>query len=255
MDYIILRLTGMFRKKQRNITSYLLGSFVGAMMLTLFMISPVRLGIVGKIAAYFAVSFLMCMVTFGMKNGKDNLKSWICLYLMAFGAGGIMNSIYFHTDMKLSTFFLSAGISWMILKSTVNAVHTYMSRTGTQNDIVEVTLFHKGKSISLPALFDSGNSLTEPISGMPVHIIETMTAENLIKEEGGDTQEKIRLVPYHSLGKEDGMMTAFLCDKLVLRVKEKEIDLGATYLAIYTGNLCGGKKYKMILNRSIKKWL
>lgn len=269
MDYVILRITGMLRKKKIHTTSYLLGSFCGAAMLTLLITAPVDFGVIGKVTAYFAVSFFMCMVTFGRKNGRDNVKSWLCLYAVAFTAGGILDAIYFYTNfplmtkhlfqgaylknMSIFTFFISAGISYLGLRGAVKVMQVRMGRTGKKDDIVEVILFHRGVTREVRALFDSGNSLKEPISGAPVHIVDLQTAESILTE--GGTEEKLRLVPFHSLGKKEGIMTAFECEKMEVIIKGDKIDLGPAYLGIYRGELCAGKKYRMILNRSINQWL
>ena len=50
-------------------------------------------------------------------------------------------------------------------------------------------------------------------------------------------------------------MTAFECDEMELTVKGNKIKLGPAYLGIYRGELSAGGKYRMILNRSINKWL
>ena len=225
MDFMVLKLAGLIRKKKIHTTSYLFGSFFGAAVLTLSVMCPVDLGIAGEIVVYLVVSYLMCMIAFGRTGWKENLV----------------------------TFLVLAGISYAVISTGVRIVQIKQQKTGTLDDIMEVVLRNKGRTETVLALFDSGNSLLEPISKAPIHIIDLQTAENILGK--GGTKEKIRIIPYHSLGKSNGVMTAFECDEMELTVKGNKIKLGPAYLGIYRGELSAGGKYRMILNRSINKWL
>ena len=262
MDYIILKITGMLLKEKKiHTTSYLMGAFSGAGILTLNIIFPIKFRIINQLFAYFVISFVMCIVTFRKKSIKENIKICLYLYVIAFLSGGILNAVYFYTNfqmmmkgMNFITFTASAGISYLMLNSIVHIMKIKMGKTGNKEDIMEVILYHRGVSKKVNALFDSGNSLKEPISGKPVHIVDYETADSILKG-GQETQEKIRIIPYNSLGKKNGLMTAFECEKVIINIKGNNIDIGSAYLGIYRGELCAKGKYKMILNRSIDTWL
>lgn len=261
MDYIILRITGKLLKKKIHTTSYLLGAFSGAAILTLNIIFPIKIRIINQLFAYFVISFIMCILTFGVKCIKENVKTWIYLYVIAFFSGGILNAVYFYTNIQMilkgmdfTTFMAAAGISYLAMNYIIHAVRVRMGRTGNKDDIMEVMLCHRGVTQRVNALFDSGNSLKEPISGAPVHIVDYETAGSILKG-GQETEEKIRIIPYNSLGKKDGIMTAFECEKVVVNIKGNNIDIGPAYLGIYRGELSAGGRYRMILNRSINTWL
>lgn len=248
MDWMILGVTGKILKKRIPATSILLGALVGAAALTLNIMYPIKNSWLNHIFAYGVISFFMCAITFRPVTWKEGVKSWICLYIVAFVMGGIMNAMYF------CNFYVAVGISYLGVCGSIYFLRIRMGRTGNAEDIVEVTICHKGETETVRALFDSGNSLKEPISGAPVHIIDYITADNILK--GGEkTEEKIRVVPYHSLGQKAGIMTAFQCEKMMIVTKNGNVDIGPAYLGIYRGELSAGKKYRMILNRSIDKWL
>lgn len=261
MDYIILKITGKILKKKIHTTSYFLGAFSGAAILTLNIIFPIRIKIINQLFAYFVISFIMCILTFRLHSMKENVEACLLLYVIAFLSGGILNAIYFYTNfqmilksMNVTTFIIAAGISYLVMDWIVRIVRIRMGRTGVRDDILEVFLYHKGITSKVNALFDSGNSLREPISGAPVHIVDYETADSILKG-GRGTEEKIRVVPYNSLGKKDGIMTAFECEKVVVNIKGNKIDIGPAYLGIYRGELSPEGKYRMILNRSINTWL
>ena len=109
MDFMVLKLAGLIRKKKIHTTSYLFGSFFGAAVLTLSVMCPVDLGIAGEIAVYLVVSYLMCMITFGRTGWKENIQSWLAMYGMAVCTGGIMNMAYFRFRLNLVTFLVPCG--------------------------------------------------------------------------------------------------------------------------------------------------
>jgi len=262
MDYILLKITGrLLKEKQIHTTSYLFGAFSGAGILTLNIIFPIKFRIINQIFAYFVISFIMCIVTFRKKSIKENIRICLYLYIAAFLSGGILNAVYFYTNfqmilrgMNFVTFLVSAFLSYLIINQVIHIIKIRMGRTGAKQDIIEVILCHRGTEQTVHALFDSGNSLKEPISGAPVHIVDCETADNLLAKSL-DIQEKIRIIPYNSLGKKNGIMTAFECERVVINIKGTKIDTGPAYLGIYHGELCAEGKYKMILNRSIDTWL
>lgn len=268
MDYILLKITGkLLKENQIHTTSYLFGAFSGAGILTLNIIFPIKFRIINQIFAYLVISFIMCIVTFRKKSIKENIKICLYLYIAAFLSGGILNAVYFYTNfqmilkgMNFVTFLVFSAFSYLIINYIIHIIKIKMGRTGAKQDIIKVILCHRGTSQTVNALFDSGNSLKEPISGSPVHIVDYETADNLLKkshdiQEKISTNEKIRIIPYNSLGKKNGLMTAFECERVVINIRGTEIDTGPAYLGIYQGELCDKGKYKMILNRSIDTWL
>lgn len=269
MDYLLLRIVGTLRKRQAT-TSYFLGALFGAAGITLSVIHPIPVKLIQNILAYCVISIGMCLLAYGRMSMKELFVTWGMLYFCAFTAGGMISAVYYYTNIpfvigqilsghllrrwNIVIFLAAAVISYLCISMGVKFLQVRMGKTGTREDMIEVTIFHRGVKTEVLALYDSGNSLTEPISGAPVHIIDLMLAEQLLKG-GQQTEEKIRVIPYHSLGKEAGIMTAFECECMEITVKEETVTLGPVFLGIYRGELSAKKKYRMILNRSINKWL
>ncbi len=253
MDFILLKITGKLLKENIHTTSYVWGAFLGATGLLMHVLSPWKRSMVGKIFAYILLSFIMCSISFSVRNIRRLMKIWGIFISVAFITGGMLNAMYFY-NKNLLTFSVLVLLSYIILSRGSEYLRGLLSKTGTENDILNVELHHHGIVVSLKALYDSGNSLSEPISGKEVHIVDYETAYTILKG-GRETEDKIRVIPYRSLGKSDGMMTAFECQELVIEVKGNKISIGPAYIGIYRGALSAGKKYSMILNRSINKWL
>jgi stage II sporulation protein GA (sporulation sigma-E factor processing peptidase) len=83
------------------------------------------------------------------------------------------------------------------------------------------------KELDLIGLIDSGNALTEPLSGLPVMLIDPGLAKGL-------HPEKLRPVPFTALGAE-GVVDAFYPDSVLLEGEKMD-----WFVAIYPGDLdCG----------------
>ena len=67
---------------------------------------------------------------------------------------------------------------------------------------------------TVTALIDSGNSLTEPISGKPVCIVDAQVLETLLEKR----PERFRAIPYHSIGKSRGILEGYLLPELEIEL-------------------------------------
>lgn len=64
----------------------------------------------------------------------------------------------------------------------------------------------------MTGLVDTGNQLTEPLTGRAVSILSPGQAEKLLTA-GWETERGMCLIPYHSIGK-SGWMKAVIADRM-----------------------------------------
>lgn len=81
--------------------------------------------------------------------------------------------------------------------------------------------------IRVSAIVDSGNSLTEPISGKPVCVLDRLTAEKIWEED-----ELYRVIPFRSVGTGRGVLKAYLLPHLYLEQEGPVKELENIYVAI-----------------------
>ena len=129
----------------------------------------------------------------------------------------------------------------------------------TKKDMIcSIKLSINSKIIYLNAIIDTGNFLKDPISKMPVVVVEkeclnglipNKILDNLDKIINGEDVElneyisKIRLIPFTSLGKENGILIGIKADSIVIENEEiKNIIIG-----IYNGHLSKHGKYKALV--------
>lgn len=102
-----------------------------------------------------------------------------------------------------------------------------------------------GKWIETEAFLDTGNQLFEPITEKPVSIIEESVIEVMRPYE---QQAGFCVIPYHSLGKKNGMMWGFTIEEMVIRNALQERKLTEVVVGVYKGRISSDGKYQMILH-------
>lgn len=95
---------------------------------------------------------------------------------------------------------------------------------------VEVT--HRGETARFPAWIDTGNRLTEPLSGQPVLIASAPLVRAVLPERG------YRLVAYGSVGG-GGTLKCFRPDRLYIRSAGRRRAAPETWIAVFPGRLPG----------------
>lgn len=96
----------------------------------------------------------------------------------------------------------------------------------------------------IEALIDTGNGLREPVSNRPVAILDEEVWVNM---KMWMRPEKYKLIPYHSLGKANGLLEAYEVDSICVRGNGEEKQYEKVIIALYKGKVSGKGRYHMIL--------
>jgi hypothetical protein len=138
-----------------------------------------------------------------------------------------------------------AATALVIGMSVFIAVYGKISR---QQSIYKVVLMEKGMSIETNALYDSGNLLTEPISGKAVSIIEKTA---ILNDWMKNTPEKFKIIPYKSVGEEKGVLEGMVIDQLIILDDGKKVVENGAVIALYDGKLSKDGRFQMVLNHNL----
>ena len=163
--------------------------------------------------------------------------------------GAVIKSGVIYIDLPLKLFVALMVISYAGITVFMKILY---SRRFKRRYIIDIT--HNGKKISTSALFDSGNQLREPVTGKGVSLIEWGIAKELLGAEFDYYEieqhaEELRLwaVPYRSVGKEGGVIFAFIADKMFLPDEKKTIE--RAFIGLYDGSF--GSEYHALINAGI----
>lgn len=136
--------------------------------------------------------------------------------------------LYSWVDLRLLLLLIAAGYAALTLVFRRTGRHG-----GGELVKAEVTLW--GEKVTLTALLDSGNTLTDPISNAPVLVAEAERFRQVLppdldpgdpaegaKKLARDGKRGARLLPYRAVGVPCGMLLAAPADRVVLDGREQE---------------------------------
>ena len=131
--------------------------------------------------------------------------------------------------------------------------------------IYPITISYGGKVQSAYGFYDTGNLLTEPVSGRPVSVacpefLESILPEEMkeslkhIKESQGETEstrlEELnpRFVPYRAVGNEKGMLLAVTLEDLCIHTPKEVVHVERPVFAVSEEASALEKECKVLLN-------
>lgn len=209
-----------------------------------------------------AVSAAIVLISFPTKSPKAFLLRLGMFYLVSFALGGACMAVMYFTDIggktgaivKNGAFYMqlplrTVAFSALAAYVLIRAVSFMMKRIRSRK-IYEVTIRMGENVVKTRGLLDTGNSLSEPVSGRPVPVAEWRVVSSLLP--AGCTKdnfiryvppERIKLIPYKSVGNENGVMWAVRADEMSLgdRIVEKPL------VGIYEGML--SEDYGILLHK------
>lgn len=256
MDFLIMLILGIIIKAHNNILRNVLSAITGSIYAVIILILEIKGGVI-YFFTYVVMAEIMLLIAFGKQALRENIKNVIILYAVTFLLNGMINLIYYGfdseksiTDSAKSTYYGKINIFIVLLVAIAACIFAkygkdllveYMKKVCS---LYNVCIFLGNSKIKLTALRDTGNSLMEPVTGKPVCVVE----KDAIRSFDDDNLKYI-LIPYNSVGKQHGLLRAFVADRILVN----DIEIKKVIIGIYEGKLSQSNKYKMILNPDLLK--
>lgn len=281
MNYIILFATGYILKIKlkhiRIIISALIGGIYSILVYTQV------LEIYSNIIMKLILSIVMVYVGFNPKNIKLLFKQIIIFYLTSFVFGGTAfallyfikpEDILIQDGVLIGTYPLKIALLGGIVGFTITVIAFKVVKYRiSKNDMYcEIEIFFGEKSVKLKAMLDTGNMLKDPITRMPVIVVEKdvlyeiipyKILDNLERIIGGDITNdfyeeinveyisKFRVIPFSSLGKQNGLLLGFKAAKVINYIDSNEEEFENIIIGIYDKKLSKKDKYNALLGLEI----
>ena len=240
IDYLLLlsaaRLAGEPLRRVRFALGALLG---GAYAVALFVPG---LEFLSRPMCRLASALLLMLTAYG--GSRRLLRQGLLFLLLTCALGGGVVAIgllgqggltlgkgVYYSSLDLKTVLLSAAVCYGVLTLVFRrlAAHTALS-----GELVPIRLSLAGRHLELTALVDTGNTLTDPVSGQPVMVAEGESLgalfpadhrpghSDLLDPAGGmerlgtgTWRGRFRLLPYRSVGTAGGLLLAVRVDEAV----------------------------------------
>lgn len=255
MNYAVLRMTGILWreccKRRRLFAAALIGAVLSA------------LAVVFRLyAGPWRTVFLNLALELGMTAAgfpKSTLEKWIykaitfCLLsLLAEGSWQIVRG-YLNVSFPFS---MAGGILLPFL-----LIEKALGRWRSSRFLCRVSIILHGNQKTVTALWDSGNQLAVPFTGQPVHIIDYQVIRELLTKEedeelcrmmelcpGQQTSGLFGMIPYRSIGKENGLLPVLKLEGIRIEKDEGITDTPDTLAAVSRRPISQAGAYQMILH-------
>lgn len=195
---------------------------------------------------YMLADLIMVFYTYRVWHVKMLFCSMTCLLSGTLLLGGAITVV--DRVCGLQSGFLVVGCSYAILwirHRWNNRVRAY-----EQSGLCEVMLTIGNKQKKVIGFVDSGNRLREPISHSAVCVAEAEVLDDLLD---WNAIERIRVIPYRSVGRENGILKAYRTDRLdIIHGSGLEERHWNVYVAISEHRLCRDGTYQLIVPENLE---
>lgn len=241
-DFLLLLTVKNIIKCQVSWGRVFLGSIIGAALTCLVIASPFN-GILKLILFHTVVNVIMIKVGLKIHNIVKTIRAIVLLYVVSILYGGLLEifSPYLHTEM------IYFGIALLCAFFIRNMWKIFLEEKRTQNTRCTVILQEGKIQKKITALIDTGNTLTDPVSGEPINIIGKELAKQMWGEK--DQEKGIRYIPFCTI-ENKGIMPVFRIEKMHV-TGNGDIWIHHPVLGVCEGQMSESEEYQMILNPDI----
>jgi stage II sporulation protein GA (sporulation sigma-E factor processing peptidase) len=283
MNWLILHLTAYFSKAEAHKYRIWIGAVLGALYAFVFFFPS--LYFMYSFFMKIIVSMLMIIIVFTPYKFREFVKLIGIFYLISFMFGGaafalfyltdftglLSNGIFYFGNFTLKILIYSGIMAYILIRFCLEYIQVKISREKICIPICIQVENHKSR---LKALLDTGNSLQDPLSKYPVIVVEYNAIKDLlpldvqsILNDSVDVNldliskiittsewiNRFRIIPFKSLGKENGMLIGFKPDCVQLEDKKDNKSISKIIIGIYTKKLSTNGDYSALLHPDILK--
>jgi len=280
MNGFVLWVLSKVMRERRKARWLLLGSGVMALLYTLIIaVEPLRF--VNVVLSSVVILAAGVAAAFHPKGIKPFFKLMAAAYAISFTVGGLGMALFFLTDLPYAIYFIAADwdgftrtVSWQL--ALAGMVFSYLTikfgikmaerYTLKRQMLCNVHVILGDFDCTFDALVDTGHCLKDPISRSPVIIAEFELVKPLLpdvlkvlfyEKQEGDLNvllsireeafyNRIRMIPFTSLGKSNGMLIGFRPDNVI--VEGAASAAPDVVIGIYNDKLCRDGRYSGLLS-------
>lgn len=276
MNYIILFTTAVVLKIKVNHIRLILASLLGGGYSIIAYMGIIK--VYSSIILKIILSVLIIYIAFNPQNIKKMCKDLLLFYLISFVFGGaafaliyiikpqniLMKNGLFLGTYPLKTVMLGAIIAFCII---IGAFAIIKNKISKKDMFCEIEILINQKKIKTKAMIDTGNMLKEPITNVPVIVVEHILLYSCIPKEilnnlkeimGGDFKNipcaiqekyisKLKLIPFSSLGKQNGMLIGIRPEYVKIITDEQEKINKNVIIGIYEKSFTKKGEYQALI--------
>ncbi|MGB4438771.1 MAG: sigma-E processing peptidase SpoIIGA [Sedimentibacter sp.] len=268
IDFILLFITGKLIKKIIIYRRLIIASVIGA----LYVILTAYIGkeFMTYFIVKFSVSILMLMIAYDSKGILANIRVVVCFYITSLIMVGIITSLYYldYDKLTVNAIVLSIFMGYAALHFFFREIK---ARIGKNNYMRSVTIGINNKSKNLRAYIDTGNELTDPMTGKPVVVVNIECIRNILGEDLYDgilffyknkssnyenllninDNVKLRIIKYNTISSIGEKMICIVPDNLEIMDEDKNIINVDAIIGLYPKKISQKDDYDALLFKKL----
>lgn len=209
-------------------------------------------------SAVGALQVALCMATSFrfLSNWCWRCVFWALMGVIAFGIqkSAIQRGIVFVLlQIALLGITMGDGFWTSVLAALVIFLLCMAGNNVQRKKYVSVRIMYDGKQADMLALVDTGNTLTDPVTGLSVLVADRAAAETLVGLQEGQLEHplqtllegkvpRLRLIPYTAIGQQKGMLLGIRPDRVYMDGREC-----AMVIAFAPQQIGQGKQYHALV--------
>lgn len=280
MNYIILFAIGYIMKLKMKQIRIILSSVLGSIYAVLVYLQNIFF--FSNIIVKIMLSIVMVLIAFSPKKMKMFFKEIVLFYLVSFVFGGcaffllyfvkpqnilVRNGVYVGR-YPIQIALLGGIVGFTITQIAFKLVKGKISKKDVLADLI---IYWNEKQVQLKALVDTGNMLKDPISGLPVIVVDKNMLQGIFPKEILDSTEdiingklpkdiflkeqefisKFRVIPFSSLGKQNGLLLGIKIHKVKICFDEIDELVKGVIIGIYDKPLSKNNEYTALVGLDI----
>lgn len=268
VDYFLLYAAGQLSASAISRVRLCLGALLGAACSCSILLPPLPAALnclitIGSCA-------LMTLTAFGFSGWRRFARSMLWVAAVTAGYGGLMLALWLLAEprgliINNGAVYIDIPPELLVLATVVCYAITslysgQMRKRNLMRSRCRVTITNGGSQVSLDAIVDTGNLLTEPFSGLPVIVAEREALQPVLPEgfdsfdksgeaSAGQSPPGFRVVPYSGVGGK-GIMLAFRPQKITTVLPGGSPRTAEAYIGVLNGGRVG-REHRAIVNPDI----
>jgi len=267
INFILLFATKRIIRSNSSNPRLFFGSVIGAIY-AVFMFLP-NVEFIYSFIGKLIFSLILVAITYNIKTLKKYTRAVGVFYMVSFVFGGSAYAILSLTSgnakihMTLKILVTSTVIAYIF----ITFLTSYYKRLAIrETKFINLSVYIDEKKAIINCLIDTGNSLYDPLSDLPVIVVELESICDLLPNELCDVfrqrlplesiseklgkcdfKKRLRLIPFRSLGSNNGIIIGFMPDKVTINDKS----VGGTIIGIYAERLSSDNSYCALINPQV----
>ncbi len=222
VNYILLRMTARMTHSRLRAGRCLLASALGSLSTLMILLPPMP--VLLSVLCKLLTAVLLCAAAFGLHDRARLFFCSICLFGSSFALAGILLALSLLCSVRVlhanSCWYLDVSLLHLVLFTIaayllLHVMQYLRSRSRSADGGYRVCIRYRRRTVQLQGFADTGNSLVDFLTGMPVIICDGSEFAELAPSPGTPLPKGFRLLPCETVAG-SGLIPVFRPDEVVI---------------------------------------